>query len=325
MIHRSEEERPNQIPYVLALGITILEGGLQYSGFPVPLFLGRLMLLVGFVLLAWCSWAIGHQRHPVLGIITFVCAILFYGWMAWQSISDHLEERHSKTEPITGVPGTPQETLRHGAQINSMANPGGSREAVPNALAPSADLEQHKAEPVANHGPTPLGAPATKSKIPPIVAVLSGAWNAGSTAVNPALSGALQDALLRHGIEVNVELESEDFVTHNMGPLLGGDGEALRKVKPHLVPKWDYVLVVELSESPAEAATSDMRSFRGTADCRIYSGDGVLLTTRRYSETGTGFSEQQARDASATRLAKTIADYVALTIMPDKAQEETKP
>lgn len=159
----------------------------------------------------------------------------------------------------------------------------------------------------------------------PAVAVVAAAETGNNVTADPALEAALQDALLRHGIDVNVELESGEFVSHDMEPLLGGDGEALRKVRPHSGPKWDYALVVEISESSAEAATSDMRSFKGNADCRIYNQEGVLLTTRSFSETGTGFSEQQARDAAAARLAKTIADYVTLAIMPEKAQEGTKP
>jgi hypothetical protein len=104
MIDRRKKAHLNRIGFVLALAIAIAEGGLQWSKFPVPPQLGLLMLLIGFGLLAWCSWAIGHHRHPVLGVFALVITVTFYAWMGWLSYEENLASSQPKVEPSKTIP-----------------------------------------------------------------------------------------------------------------------------------------------------------------------------------------------------------------------------
>lgn len=159
----------------------------------------------------------------------------------------------------------------------------------------------------------------------PTVALVAAASTAQGPVVDQVLSAALQDTLLRHRFAVNVELQNENFIAQHLAPLLNGDGNTIRHWKRHSGPKWDYVVVVELSGSSGTPAMSGMNSFQATAESRVYNNRGVLLTTRSFSATGAGFSEQQAREAAAARLAKMVGDYVTLAVQSEPSQEETAP
>lgn len=111
MIDRTKRSRLNQIGFVFALAIAIAEGGLQWSRVPVPRLLGLLMLLIGFGLLAWCSWAVGHLRHPVLGAFALFIAVAFYGWMGWLSHQDYSAKDQTKVEPPNTTPNPMNKTL----------------------------------------------------------------------------------------------------------------------------------------------------------------------------------------------------------------------
>jgi hypothetical protein len=63
-----------------------------------------LMLLIGFGLLAWCSWAIGHHRHPVLGALALAITVGFYGWMGRLSYEEGLARIQPKVEPPKTIP-----------------------------------------------------------------------------------------------------------------------------------------------------------------------------------------------------------------------------
>jgi hypothetical protein len=158
----------------------------------------------------------------------------------------------------------------------------------------------------------------------PVVAIVAASESAAGLTTDSLLAEALQDTLLRHGMAADAELQTEDFVTHNANALLEGQGKVIHHLKNHIGHKWDYVVIAKIAGAKGENATDDMYSFKATVESRIYTNEGVLLTSRNFSGVGAGFSEQQARDAAAARLAKSVGDYVVVALQPEKQDIEVE-
>ena len=100
IISQSRKNRLYQrIEFLLPLALTISIAGLQLSPWHVPRLLGTSLLLVGVALLAWCMWAVSHQRHPVLGILALAGVFTFCGLMGWLSHREYWKNNQTKTEP----------------------------------------------------------------------------------------------------------------------------------------------------------------------------------------------------------------------------------
>jgi len=157
-------------------------------------------------------------------------------------------------------------------------------------------------------------ASAKPSKEPPLIAVIAAADHAGRVEPNPELAGALQDALPRRGLNVNVELQTGKFVARNADSLLAGDGQCLRRAKAKRGPSWDYVVVLGFSGEPSQSGLTDITSYAAAAKARLYTAKGDLVALQSFSEVGAGFSEGQARQAVVARLAETIGGYLDAAI-----------
>ena len=164
----------------------------------------------------------------------------------------------------------------------------------------------------ASDKPLPIAKAAKKSSTePPTVALVTASSQPGTYLADSALSGVLQDALLKHGLGVNVELETPEFLTRNLNALIAGHGEALKKSRAKHGPNWNYVVVVRLVGKPNGDGMEGTTAYRVIADSRLYSVKGDILGMQTFSETGAGFSEAQARDAATARVGRVIAEYVS--------------
>jgi hypothetical protein len=157
-------------------------------------------------------------------------------------------------------------------------------------------------------------ASAKTSKDSPLIMVIAAADHAGRVEPDPQLSGALQDALLRKGLAVNVDVQTAQFVAHNLSALLAGDGKALRKAKSKQGRNWDYAVVLQVTSGTIQNGWGDTRSFVVTADFRLYTVEGRLLSLRTFSQTGAGFTDLQASEAAITRLGQTVGEFLDVSI-----------
>lgn len=175
---------------------------------------------------------------------------------------------------------------------------------------------------ITSQAPPLTGVKKIDNRQPTIALIAADSTPQGPT-VDQVFSATLQDVLLRHQFGVDVELQNDSFVSLNLAQLENGNGSSLHGLKRHSGPKWDYFAVVEFSGSIGTQTIGDAHNFQGTAELQIFDSHGVLLTTRSFAEAGAGFSEQQARDAAAARLARIVGDYVTRAIRPATAQEKT--
>ncbi len=155
---------------------------------------------------------------------------------------------------------------------------------------------------------------AKPSKGPPLIAVIAAADHAGRVEPDSDFTGALQDTLVRRGLNINVELQTGKFVARNLDSLLEGDGRCLRKVKAKRGPNWEYVVVLGFSGERAQSGLADITSYTTATKARLYTARGDLVALRSFSEVGAGFSEGQARQAAVARIAETIGGYLDAAI-----------
>jgi hypothetical protein len=163
--------------------------------------------------------------------------------------------------------------------------------------------------------PMPLTAPSkNRSDRPAMVALITAFTLQGRLMPDSSFSGVLQDALLRRGLGVNVELETPEFLAHNLDSLLSGHGKSLRKTKAKNGSQWDYVMVLRLIGKPVPNEVTDTVAYAVTADSRLYTRQGDLVLMRSFSETGAGFSEPQARESATSRLGQEVSEYIHSSI-----------
>jgi hypothetical protein len=140
-----------------------------------------------------------------------------------------------------------------------------------------------------------------------MIALVTASAFQGEPLPDPSFSGLFQDALLRRGVGVNVELQTPEFLARNLDSLLSGHGKSLKKVKAKSGSKWDYVMVLRLTGKPVPNEVTDTVAYALTADSRLYTRQGNLVVMRSFSETGAGFSELQARESAASRLGLAVS------------------
>jgi len=163
--------------------------------------------------------------------------------------------------------------------------------------------------------PMPLTAPSNnRSDRPAMVALITASSLQGRLVPDPSFSGFLQDALVRHGFGVNVELETPEFLAHNLDSLLSGHGKSLRKIKAKNGSNWDYVIVLRLTGKPIPNEVTDTVAYAVTADSRLYTRQGDLVLMRSFSETGAGFSGSQAQESATSRLGQEVSEYIRSSI-----------
>jgi Transglycosylase SLT domain len=154
----------------------------------------------------------------------------------------------------------------------------------------------------------------TGSSEPPLIALVVSGEEAGQPATASDLVGSVQDALLRKGLGVSIELQKPEFLARNLAPLMAGNGKCLRKVRAKQGRNWDYVLVLKAGSTPGENSFADTTALQVTVDSRLYTAKGSMLYMHAFTQTGAGFSRSQAKGLGYARLGKAVAEFLDSSI-----------
>jgi len=236
------------------------------------------------------------------------------------AMTESLRKRLDDVEKQIASSGRPQSNSEAGSELEGIRTEiANLKAAIQNRNFQDSETQQRIAELSAavaklSDKPVPVVAPNKSSGRSPLIALVAASHREDRVEPDASFTGALQEALLRRGLSVNVELQTAEFVSRNLDSLLAGRGDCLRKVRAKRGPNWDYVVVVRFTGKPGQNDITDTSAYVVTADSRLYTNKGNLVAMRTFSEVGAGFSEAQARESATLRLGQSVGDYLSSAV-----------